>query len=161
MFSNWCRSCRFILYVYFFFIFFLVLLVRRSAVSLRIVSFIRCRTVFLNNFIIWNDGIYNCHISVRTQRSLSFCLSISVCLSLSLSVSAAFCRYYIPLPMAYLPVIIIVTEEQRTLRSALDWFGSVHCNWLDDIFHFYWQNVIPASDHRKLFYTVRIFRYTF
>lgn len=75
-----------------------------SVVSLRIVSFIRCRTVFLNNFIIWNDGIYNCHISVCTQRSVSvplfLCLSVSVCLcrilpllhSVANGISA--CHYY-------------------------------------------------------------------
>lgn len=64
MFSNWCRRvvvsihlpCFFFL-CFFIFIFFHSNRIESAICSFRCVSLIRCRTAFLNNFIISNDGI--------------------------------------------------------------------------------------------------------
>lgn len=147
MFNNWCRSCRLILYVY-------VLSFPSSPCPFRRFA-LNCQFYSLSHSIFKQFH----HFKWRHLQLSYLCARSTLRLLLSLSVSAAFCRNYIQLPMAYLPVTIIDTEEQHTLGSALDCFSSVLFNWLYDIFHFYWQNVIPASDDRKLFYMVLIFRY--
>lgn len=81
----------------------------RFAFPYWIVSFIRCRTSFLNNFIIWYDGIYNCHISMLCCMCL--CVCVVMCLVvLPLLHSVAHWMSTVHCTLAYLAVIMLENE---------------------------------------------------
>lgn len=98
MFSNWCRTVAVVVSLDIHVIL-SILSAMRSVLrlcSFQCVSLIRCRTAFLNNFIIWNDGIlqlsylvvYFCIVAVAVAVDVvvvEFCVATVVPLAYLLS----------------------------------------------------------------------------
>lgn len=81
MFSNWCRSCRFILYVYFFFYLFLLLLVRRFASNCQFHSLSHSVFKQFHHLKWWHLQLS--YLCAHWTLCLSLSLYLYLCLSLS------------------------------------------------------------------------------